>query len=170
MIATVSGTQYDRCSGSTSLSTAATAVQDISRIVNVQAIRPPTSWSATVAAPARRGPRPPVRRTGAEPDGRPVPGHDPDSPTMESRSASAPGLADHGGGMSGSSAAPLGPTRDRVGEPVDGVGDPRRRPLARGAQRGRRLGHLVAGVEDGHQVHVPPLRPLEEDRTVSSAS
>ena len=41
MIPTVSTSQYDRCSGSTSLSTAATPVQSMNRIVYSHAIRPP---------------------------------------------------------------------------------------------------------------------------------
>src|SRR5215469_2158925 len=99
MIATVSGTQYDLCSGSTSLATVATPMQAIIRIVNVQATQPPRSRSqaraAQVCSRDSGGPVANVTFRGVQ-----FPDMTRDNPTIDSRSATAPGDPDHCGGMS----------------------------------------------------------------------
>src|SRR5579863_5627135 len=103
MIATVSTTQYDRESGSTSLITAATPVQSISLIVNSQAIRPPTSCSPVRSAADRSRESGPGDSPGAGPAaGSQVPDSTRARLTMASRSASAPGEDDQAGGTIGS--------------------------------------------------------------------
>ena len=83
-MATVSGTQYDRCSGSTSLTRPAAPMQAISRSVKIQLTRP--------AAGVRRD------------DGQ-ARYHCLDSAraasAMESRSVSMAGLSSQGGGIIG---------------------------------------------------------------------
>jgi len=114
MIPTVSTSQYDRCSGSTSLRIAAAAVQIISRKVNSQAIRPPITCSAAGQRRARTRSDHPGASPRAGGTGTASAVQFPDSTrasdTMASRRASAPGDGDHCGGMGGS-AGPSRPAR-----------------------------------------------------------
>ena len=173
-MATVSSTQYDRCSGSTSLTTPATPMQAISRSVNIRLSLPPPNSSSSRPASPTAGQAPGPGGPGSEPfparsvrcPGRPVAGQRPRRPGQASRSASMPGLSSQGGGIIGGGA----PVPDRVAQPghasmTSGGGRFPATPSATAASAIRWLAFSAPTRRARCR-----FRPLAVDRAVSSSS
>ena len=170
MIATVRTTQYERCRGSTSLNTAATPVQIISRMVNSQAMRPPMSRSSRRAACSRTRSRSPGCRAAGAGGGVELPEMQRASATIASRSASAPAEDDHGGGMndgavsSSRSVSTASASRSMVSVTHGGGRSPElRSAVAASTIWWLRLRIAISRMSSS-------LRPLAADRPVSSVS
>ena len=141
----------------------------INRIVNVQAIQPPMSCSNASSARVRSRSRRETAAMGVALDEVHFPEITRDRSTIDSRSASAPGLTDQCGGMMGSSPPPgraaITSASRSIASVTHGGG---RSPDVRSAVPASAIGWLAFKM--AIRCIAGRIRPPDDDRTVSSAS